>query len=749
MNSRTLAQHGSFTEVPAEWTLIDLFSVFARRRGWVFGALAIACGAACLYWICATPRYRATSIIEVQKESTGAFGLDNTTADRQTTAVSDSFDDNLTLQTEVGILQSDAVTLDVIHRTGLENTSDYFAPHTGAGAFIHRLRFWQKPLEPLSAPIAEAPNRRFVALKIFAAQRKVATQAGTRLIVVSYSDPDPHRAAAVANGLVQALSDYRFESRSAAAAQSASWLSAQLAGLREQTDALDARAAALDRASGDYGDDGSHNPVLERLDTLNAALSTAESNRIVREAIWRAVQTGNPEAISGLAGNPNAGPNTQNSLALLQTLRSQESGLKSQMAESAKRYGENWPAFTEQRAQLASVQNSIQEELRRLGDRAHTDYQVAFDAESAARDAFTQQKELASQLTGNAVALRLARQEAGQSRALYSSLLGQLQQTGVLEGLHSGNFAVVSPALVPPSDHPSSPSLPLLAAGALGLGALAGCGAAVTRELLDTAVQSATDLDTVPDAPVFAEIPAYRLADPWYRRLLPQPVTPQARAESGGDEPVPESPFLEGLHRLRASLLLSHSSRSPQVITITRTHHASARRKASDGVPSLALSLATVLAQAGSPVLFVDADLRSAPDCGSAAKGGLSEILSRDDNGAVPVPVGGLPSLSVLHSGSRPPCPSELIASSRMADLLARWRDAFTFIVIHAPAVVHADALVLAQLSDAVLASAWAGETRRGEILPALQALSRQVPDHAVLGVVLENAPSGSAHART
>jgi Mrp family chromosome partitioning ATPase len=82
-----------------------------------------------------------------------------------------------------------------------------------------------------------------------------------------------------------------------------------------------------------------------------------------------------------------------------------------------------------------------------------------------------------------------------------------------------------------------------------------------------------------------------------------------------------------------------------------------------------------------------------------------------------------------------------------MNGLLASWRDEFNFIVIHSPAAVFADALVLAQLSDAVLLTARAGETKRDEVLPAWQALSRQVPDHAVLGLVLESASRGVPYA--
>jgi uncharacterized protein involved in exopolysaccharide biosynthesis len=739
---------------PVEWTILDLLAVFSRRRAWILAPLALCFTLALIYWVCATPHYRATAVIEIQKESHGAFGLDNAISDRQSTAISDSFDDNLTLQTEIGILQSDALTLDVIRRTGLENTPDYFAPHARGFSWTHRLFFWRKPFEPLSIPLAAAPNRRYVALKTFAHRSKIAPASGTRLISIAYSDPDPTRAAAVVNNLVQSLSDYGFQSRSSAAAQSASWLSVQLAGLKQQTETFDARAAALDRVSGSYGDDDAHNVVLARLDSLNAALSAAQSNRIVREAIWRAVQSGDPEVISSLAGNPAAGPNTQNSFALLQSLRTQEAAAKIQIAESDNRYGENWPAVAEQRSRLEVLEESIQQEVHRLSDRAHSDYEVAVQAENSASDGFNQQKDLASRLTGNAVALRLARQEAEESRALYTSLLGRLQQTGVLEGLHSGNFAVVSPALVPPPDHPTSPSLPLLASLALAAGTLLGCVSAVTRDLTDTAIRTPADVEILLDAPVFAALPSYCTEQPWYRRILPTPsrsvLTLQAAAQ--GDLPIPpvETPFVEALHCLRASLLLSHSGRAPQIITLIDCAAQDARRpkrKSEETSPPLALTLAAVLAQHGSSVLFVDADLRSAPSACDSADPGLSEMLSGDAVLPFTQSIAGLPLLSVVHAGARPPCPSELIASSRMTGLLAAWRDEFSFIVIHSPAAVFSDALVLAQFSDAVLVTAQAGESKRNDILPAYQALSRQVPDHAVLGLVLQGVSEGLLYA--
>lgn len=725
-------------EPPVEWTLADLLGVFARRRGWILSALAFWSALALLYWAGATPHYRATAEIEVQKESHGAFGLENATADQPTTVVSDSFDDNLTLQTETGILESDAVTLEVIGRTGLEATPDYFAAHPGTVSSLSRLLFWQEPLEPLAIPLADSPNRRAAALRIFAHHRKIAPTAGTRLISIAYSDPDPRRAAGVVDALIQALGDYRFQARAAAAGQSASWLSAQLAALKQQTDAFDARAAALDRAAGDYGDDEAHNAVLSRLDALNAALSAAESNRIARGAIWNAVESGNPELISSLSGNTAAGADTQNAFALLQSLRAQETQAQAQLAESAHRYGENWPGIGEQRERLATIQKSIQDEVHRLGERAHSDYEVSLQEESSARETFNQQKDVAARMTGSAVAVRFARQEAEESRALYTSLLGRLQETGVLEGLHSGNFAVVSPALVPPPDHPTSPNGLLLATLAAGLGLVTGGAAAVARELTDTAIRTPANLEAFLDAPVFAAIPAAPGVS-WYRRMLTARRTAALTLHALGTSGVPivsaEPAFIESMQKLRATLLLSRSRVAPQIITVMGVSPAATGPR--DG-PSLALGLAAVLAQHGARTLRVEADLRSAPPPEKSTCFGLSEMLTSESAPVEALPVADPPLLSMIYSGARPPCPAELIASSRMADLVAAWREEYGFVVIESPPPAFADGLILAQLSDAVLLTARSGETKRDEALGAYQALSRQVSDHAVLGFVLE-----------
>lgn len=83
-----------------------------------------------------------------------------------------------------------------------------------------------------------------------------------------------------------------------------------------------------------------------------------------------------------------------------------------------------------------------------------------------------------------------------------------------------------------------------------------------------------------------------------------------------------------------------------------------------------------------------------------------------------------------------------------MKALVEQWRQQFTFVVIDGPPAVYADALSLVRMSDAVLLAAQANDTARDATLHAFHSLSRSLPDHTTLGVILENAPDGGLYAQ-
>lgn len=730
-----------------EWTLGDIVAIFRRRLRYLFWSVIAALLLVTAYCILATPRYQATGEIEVQKEWPGVLGLENTIAGDAPTTDADSLDYTMTLETEASILQSSTLALEVVRELKLETTKDFYPPGKAGLRLPAWLQFWKKPVEPLSVFLEDAPNRRYAVLKIFASHLKVTPVTGTRLIEISYSDPDPRLASAVVNHLIEALTDYSFQARFNATEQASTWLANQLVGLKKQTEALQEKAIRLQRDTGIFGDGDANNIVLTRLASLNEALTAAQSNRILKEAIYHASESGDPELISGLAGNSAVGaaPAMTNSLVLIQTLRGQEAAIQAEIAEDDTKYGSAFPRLAELHAQLEGLQNSIHQEAHRIAERSRTDYEIAMQAEQSARDSFEKQKALANETNDKAIAYGLARQEADGSRNIYQGLLGKLKQAGILEGLRSTNLTIVNPARVPPANQPHSPNVPLLYAAALAAGLFLGCSSALLRELQDDSIRSLQEAEQILGGRLLAVIPRvdthrWRLGrlnlSQATRRTIqrtPDSCTEVRSLSRGEPEEYHAASFLEAVRSLRTSLLALQAGPPPKVVLVTSS-------VAGEGKSKLSANLAIVLAQTSSRVLLVDADLRRPilhKELGMDGEVGLGAVLAGGD----PTTIRSHPQvhgLSVLCGGPIPEFPSELLGSKRMTELLAGWRAEFDFILLDSPPVLPVtDARVLSRMCDATVLVAAFGSTSRQAIQRSHQLIKEQLPEHAVVGAVL------------
>jgi succinoglycan biosynthesis transport protein ExoP len=80
-----------------------------------------------------------------------------------------------------------------------------------------------------------------------------------------------------------------------------------------------------------------------------------------------------------------------------------------------------------------------------------------------------------------------------------------------------------------------------------------------------------------------------------------------------------------------------------------------------------------------------------------------------------------------------------------MQVLLSQWRQQYDFIVLDGPPVLPVtDAIVLSQLCDAVLMVARHEYTEKKTIQRGYQAMARQLPQHVVLGTILNAVPGRS-----
>ncbi len=195
-----------------------------------------------------TPRYKATGEIQVAKQSSDELGLDGM---RGGASESDALEENIALQTQANILQSDTLALRVIQNLGLEKTAD-FQPKFNPIGWLLNLVSPTGPQDPAHANLEDAPMRRRHVLKVFEGHLKVNPVNGTQLIEISYSNSNPQISAAVINQLTKGLVDYTFQTRYNATNEASQWLAGQMDDLKKQAENLQAKVVQLQREAGVY-----------------------------------------------------------------------------------------------------------------------------------------------------------------------------------------------------------------------------------------------------------------------------------------------------------------------------------------------------------------------------------------------------------------------------------------------------------------------------------------------------------------
>lgn len=756
--SRSLAGGQPASPTADEITIADLWRLVVRRRATILCILLVMIAAGALLCVISTRRFQATARLQVQKEVASPLGLRGSDTN---TSYSDALEDNLTLQTQASILESDTLALSVIEKQNLEANAD-FKPKFSPIGWVLSLVTPDGPPDPGNVPLENAPRRREAALRVFKARLKVKPVPGTRLIEVSFLNSDPAVASSVANGLSQGLVEYNFQIRHAATSKTAQWLSGQLADLRRESEDLQNKVAQAQRESGvlslggldSQGHQQIYSNVLDKLQQATTAYVQAESGRILKQAIYEVAKTGDPEAISGLAGNPMfAGSSGMSStLTLIQSLRMHQADTQSQIAALAAKFGPAYPKLAEMQNQLDATNDAIRQEVQRITERARNDFDVARQVEGDTHTVFLEQKQEADGLNDKAMTYTILRQEADGSRALYEGLFSQMKEAGILADFHSNNIGIVDPARVPAK--PARPMVLIYMLASVAAGLLFGFCGALLRDGMDRKIQSVSEVETRLREPVLALLPYHK---PAARRAViaktsgngkkllegavavnvapPQKISSRSAAKfpALGDT---SSSYVEALRALRTNLMLSRSGAPPQVVLVTSS-------VTSEGKSMLSVNLAALLALQQKEVLLIDADLRRPMlhhRLGLNSGDGLSSFLAgQGDPNAPPaiIPSDKIPGLYILPAGPPPPYPAELLGSEKMRRGMETWREHFDFIIIDGPPVLPVtDSVVLNSMADFTLLLARYRVTERQSLQRSHQILESQGGPHKV-GIVL------------
>jgi capsular exopolysaccharide synthesis family protein len=275
-------------------------------------------------------------------------------------------------------------------------------------------------------------------------------------------------------------------------------------------------------------------------------------------------------------------------------------------------------------------------------------------------------------------------------------------------------------------DEPVSPR-PLRNYGlAAVLGLMAGLGAAVLREILDTTIRTAEALQQVVGAPALGTVPF----DPAAKKA------PLILADGAGTARA------EALRQLRTNLRFIGVDRPVRTLVVTSA-------VPGEGKSSTAANLAIVLAESGHRVLLVDADLRRprlAAYLGLEGAVGLTNVLVGQADARDVLQPWGPGGLQVLASGFVPPNPSELLGSQHMHDLLVALGEEFDTVVIDAPPLLPVtDAAVVAARADGALLVSRCRKTSQSQARAAATAL--RAVDARLVGCVLNMVPTKGSDA--
>ena len=254
-----------------------------------------------------------------------------------------------------------------------------------------------------------------------------------------------------------------------------------------------------------------------------------------------------------------------------------------------------------------------------------------------------------------------------------------------------------------------------------GLGS--GVALAFVLHRLDRTARESSDVELALGSNVLASIPQFGLGN----RSGKSVVVMLAGGRSAKIQQARES-----FRRLRSSVQFLGSSRNASTYIITSA-------RPGEGKSTISVNLSVALAQSGTRVCLVNADLRRPtiePMLGLQNSQGLSSWLEDNSITDIMVTVESVPNLVVVPAGPPPQSPGELLATGEFDSLLESLSEQFEVIIVDAPPILSAaDASIISAVADGTLVVVDGRSTDTDALLRVRSELERT--GGKILGAVL------------
>jgi len=651
-----------------------------------------------------TPKYTATSTVEISRESDKVTDIQG--VEREATTADQEF-----YQTQYGLLKARSLSERVAAQLRLVDDPKFFE--------LFGVRSDRPAFQLINGryPAGGSAERRRVAGDILRKNLSINPTRLSRLVDIGFTSPDAAFSARVANAWAENFIQTNLERKTQATSYGRNLLQRQLAQAKERLDesqrqlvtyASEQQIINLPAQGGDGTTTSERSIVADDLANLNAALAQATAERIQAEARYQQ------------AGRAGASTEALRNLAI-NGLRQRRAELAADYQRLMVQFEPGYPAAEAIKSQIDQLDSSIAREESRISGSLLADYRESVDRERTLQRKVDELKSSYLNLRRRSIQYNIYQQEVDTNRALYDGLLQRFKEIGVAGGVGINNIAIVDIADVP--ERPSSPRLLInlavsLLAG-LGLGALV----AFALEQIDEAIADPAELERRLGLPFLGSVP--KVDD-----VIPRDALLDRKSD-----------LVDAYLAVQTNLAFTTEHGVPRSFAVTSTRPA-------EGKSTTALALATTLARAQRKVILVDGDMRS-PSIhhlgGVDHNRGLSNFLAGDDDiASLTFPMRDL-GFTAMSAGPIPPNAAELLTGNRLSLLIERLLEEYDHVVVDSPPVMGlADAPLIASRVEGVIYAVESHGIRSSLVKTALHRLASA--NAHIFGGVLTKFEARKAH---
>ena len=556
---------------------------------------------------------------------------------------------------------------------------------------------------------------------------KVTRPPNTYLLQINYRSVDPHRAADVANAIADSYIAHTYEIRIGSSAKLSSFMAKQLDELKAKMEQSSLALAQFEKDLDVVNPEEKTNILSARLLQLNTEYTTAQGDRVSKEAAWNAIQSGSIEA-AAVSSQGQSLANLNNSL----------NEAKQHFAQVTSTFGTNHPEYRKAASELAEVQKEFDDTRRSISDRIGVEFHQSQNREEMLKKTLDDTKAQWDQLNARSFEYQRFKQEADTDRTLYNELIKKIRESDINAGFRNNNIRISDDAR--PALYPVFPNIGMNLILAFLFSSFLAIGGALLLDRLDTTLRNPEEAARYLKTDVIATIPLDATAS-----ILPKSPKPElAETSLLGQVTAGESKegrskryrtisvFEEAVRTLRNTILLSDFEQRLRSIVITSA-------EPGDGKTTVAVHLAAANAARGKKTLLVDGDLRR-PSVHArldlTQHEGLSSVLTGEMTWKeVLLSVDNRPNLTVLPAGPGSHRAADLIGP-RLSELLDEFAKEYDLVILDAPPLLgFAECLQMASTADGVLIVTRAGETKRKSVATVISTLRRIRAN--IVGVVL------------